>query len=376
MTKLKSIGFGVLAVTGVLVVASIAMAQTATTPLSVSCSGTVTGNVVTWAAVANGGNAPYTFTWGGNSQIVGDPGSNVSATYLANGTYIGLVAAVDASSTSASSSCQAVVTYNVATPPSTTAPTSTLNVSVSVNNNAGGTAAASNFGVKVNGANASPSSFVGTSGATAVALTGGASYSVASTYLPGYTASMSGNCSGPIATGGTDSCTVTETYAPSATNPSTPRVNPPTLSVDAHGNFLSRGMTVTSVGTNSFTATVWGITYTVNWSGNLENFEFLLRSGNTSAGATPSTQLNVGDEVGVSGVVTSGSPLVVTANVVRDYSITQLRPTPASVGGGNGNGNGNAGNNNSANQSRLQQLLQQLQQLQLQFNNTHSGGNQ
>jgi hypothetical protein len=347
MKKKLIIGFGVTALIAGAIVASIAMADA--TAVGVTCSGTVSTNQITWSAVATGGNAPYVFAWSGDSQVAGSTSTSIVGTYVANGTYTADIMATDASSTVATSSCQATVTSF-----SAPAPTSTLNVFVSVNNATSGTATAANFTVSVSGANATPSSFTGTSAATPVVVNAAANYSVNASALANYAATKSGNCAGPIAAGATDSCTLIETYvAPGTTTPSpTARVNPPSLSIGPKGAFLGRGMTVMSIGTNSFTAEVWGITYTINWSGSFANsFQFWYRYNEAGATTTPSQQLSVGDEVGVSGTVSSSSPLVVTASVVRDYSILVPRPVPivwkgnngstTKNNGGNGNGNGN-----------------------------------
>jgi hypothetical protein len=140
-----------------------------------------------------------------------------------------------------------------------------------------------------------------------------------------------------------------------------PRMNQPTLSIGAKGQFLGRGMTVTSVGTNSFQASVWGITYTVNWSG-----EFWFRYGRANATSTPAQQLAVGDEVGVSGTVASSSPLVVNANAVRDYSITMPRPTHANNDIGSSMNSGDM-------RGHLDDLMNQLKGLQELFRG-RSGG--
>ena len=187
----------------------------------------------------------------------------------------------------------------------------------------------------------------------------------------------------------TCAATVTSNTTPTVTPP-LPRVNQPALSIGVNGSFLARGMTVTSVASGSFQGTVWGITYTVNWSGNVPP-EFFFRKGNKATSTTnPVDQLAVGDEVGVSGSVSTSNPLVVNTNVVRDYSITTAslpglrRGQPSSPfyngqgnGGGNGNGNGegeNAGVSASATvdaQSHINDLINQLHNLQDLF----KGGN-
>ena len=169
----------------------------------------------------------------------------------------------------------------------------------------------------------------------------------------------------------------------------TARVNQPSLSIGPSGQFLTRGMTVASVSGDSFQGQIWGITYTVNWSGNLS--EFYLRYGKMAT-STPSQQLNVGDEVGVSGIVSSSTPLTVAANVVRDYSITIPRPVFPGMGNDNGEGRGGMmgegeaggmmgrfvsstmmGSSSDEVHARINSLMQQLQTLQGAFNSRRGG---
>lgn len=387
MTKKKVFGYASLIAVGVIAAGSFAFAQDATSTLGVTCSGTVSNtDQITWSAVATGGNTPYSFLWSGDPSVSGVTASTTTGTYTENSTYTADITVTDASSSVATSSCSQSITGIV--PPATT---STLNVILSVNNSAGGSAAPSDFTVSVNGADASPSSFTGSSTGTSVIVSGGTDYTVSASSVADYTTTESGNCTGPITAGGADACTVTETYTPPTSTPPAPRVNPPSLSIGTNGGFLSRGMTVTSVGTGSFQATVWGITYTVNWSGNLSQpFSFYYRYGNSAATSTPAQQVQVGDEVGVAGTVSSSSPLVVNASVVRDYSITVPRaPIRRGFGLGNGSssfgtstgsvygGNGNEGNNSSSNgdlSNRLNNLLQQFQGLQNLFRSHFGGG--
>ena len=377
------IGMAATAMTvGMLVAMSSAFATGA---VATSCSGVVSGNTITWTATSTGGNAPYTYLWSGDASVAGATSTSFAKTYSANGTYNATVTATDASSTSAAANCSATV--------SSIAPaTSTLNVALVVNNTAGGSAVPSNFTVTVTGAGATPGTVTGSSTAVPVVVNAATSYAVSASALANYNASMSGNCTGPIAAGATDTCTVTETYVvptptPTPTPTSTPvRVMPPTLSIGANGQFLSRGMVVTSVGTNSFQAQVWGVTYTVNWSGSLNpygnEFEFWFRYGSAGT-STLSQQLKVGDEVGVAGSVSAASPLTVNATVVRDYSIATPRlyreenhGEDNGIGnGGQNHGQGNAfGVSNNENNSsgtnfedartRLNDLMQQLNNLQ------------
>ena len=383
------------------IVAISAMAHAATAP-SVSCAGAVSGNQITWTATSTGGNAPYAYLWSGAGIASGTTSTPVTVSYGANGTYTADIQVTDASSSVATSSCAATVAYYQAA-----AATGTLDLYTAVNNGAGGTATPADFTLSVNGANANPASSVGNGLGTAVAVDANTAYSVGVSSLANYTASMSGNCTGPVAAGATASCTVTETYgAPIVTppvppTPPLPRVNPPTLSIGPRGQFLSRGMTVTSVASGSFQATVWGITYTINWSGSLFP-QFYFREGNGGSMTTdPVTQLQVGDEVGVSGRIDATStPMVVDANVVRDYSIMAFRPglregqpsSPSYNGVGNGGEHGNGGglgsgpslntegnaspSNVSALQAQLNNLLSQFRSLETLFSNgQHGNGN-
>ncbi len=124
-------------------------------------------------------------------------------------------------------------------------------------------------------------------------------------------------------------------WMPSATStmPMHQQVNLPSqLQVGPDGNFMARNLIVQSVSGNSFTASVWGVTYTVNVgaapaaTANTGTMmpEFLLRSGK-GGGQFDMSQVQVGDQLGVQGRVSTGSPLVVTANVVRNYSLTTAR---------------------------------------------------
>ncbi|SRR5258708_842438 len=147
----------------------------------------------------------------------------------------------------------------------------------------------------------------------------------------------------------------------------------PSLSIGENGRFLAHGLKVTSVATDSFQGQVWGVTYTINWSGNTSS-EFLLRYGRpTTATSTIGNQLKVGDEVGVAGMVTEASPLVVDANVVRDYSLITPRPFQNDERGDNNNGEKGTGVSGDVNtnisigadaQIRLNELLKKLQSLQ------------
>ncbi len=377
---------------GTFAVAAMALMTHAATVPAVSCSGVVSGNQVTWTATSTGGVAPYAYLWSGSGIATGTTSTSFTVTYPANAIYSAMVQVTDASSSVATSSCAATISSYPAIS------TGTLAVSFSVNNTAGGSAIPSSFTVNVSGAGANPSSFPGNASGTSVAVGASTTYAITVSQLSGYSANMTGICTGPLAAGASGACAITETYVPSTvtttTTPPLPRVYKPELTINGDGRFLVHGMIVTSVATGSFEGTVWGINYTVNWSGSLYP-EFYFRDGNGGNTATnPVTQLQVGDEVGVSGVVSPSNPLVVQANVVRDYSIMALRPgrregqfgSPFYNGEGNGGRNflgiptvsGNATTTGTSSiedlNARLQQLLTQFHDLQNMVQN-HGNGN-
>lgn len=83
-----------------------------------------------------------------------------------------------------------------------------LTVAVNVLNSRGGTLTPGNVQITVSGNNPSPSTFTGSIGGVTLAL-GPGSYAVNPPSLVGYTSSLSGACSGTIATGEARSCNVT-----------------------------------------------------------------------------------------------------------------------------------------------------------------------
>ena len=181
------------------------------------------------------------------------------------------------------------------------------------------------------------------------------------------------------------SSTISSGHRPAQTSTLThEQVNlPPELQIGANGSFLAHDLIVQSVSGNSFTGTVWGVTYTVNVASSTNGSvpQFYLRGGN-SGGSFNVSELQDGDQLGISGSVASSSPLIVNATVIRDYSVTTARPMGqdgfgnASFGSGasgQGNGNNNASSGNGNAQGRLNQLLQQLQSLQNMFRNRFGG---
>lgn len=330
MNKVKLAIFGGAAVA--IAAVSVLAVQAANAPLAVTCGGAVSNNQITWTASPSGGNAPYALLWSGDSSVAGATTTSVTGTYTSNGIYTEMIQATDASSTIATSTCSATVSSNVVA-----TPTSTLNVYVGVNNTAGGSDAPSNFEVTVSGAGATPGSFAGSNTGTTVVLNATSTFSIGVSSIANYTMSESGTCSGSLTAGSVATCTLTETYVtPVVTTPTSTVSGPhvsPSLSIGSNGGFTGDGMTVTSVGSGSFQASVWGITYTIDWSNQLPA---------------------VGDVVSVSGKVASSTPMTVTASSVHDYTTTTTTPPHAGQGHGSGksyypdyskkgdgNGNGN-----------------------------------
>ena len=261
--------------TGAILLTSFASAQTA---LTATCTGTVTGTSIAWAATPTGGTAPYTYVWTGVPNITGHTTASFTETYTANGTYTASVAVTDTATPTAATvtaTCSAIVTAVVTTPPPTT------------------------------------------------------------------------------------------------------MVKKPDLNINPNGKILIHGMKVTTVGTNTFQGTVWGITYTVNLVNPTVNKPlFLFKDGKeATSGVDISQHLKVGDEVGVQGQITAATPLVINGQIVRNYSILKARPhdSESNKGEKDDDKNENKGNsmmNNSGNEGQkalLLQLLQQVQALQKQF---------
>jgi|GEM_PF-2727926 len=166
-----------------------------------------------------------------------------------------------------------------------------------------------------------------------------------------------------------------------------PRANRPQLRIDPNGQFLARGMTVTSVSSGTIQASVLGINYTINL---MTSGQFLRRDGQVIP-FTINQQVAVGDEISASGVIDPANPLVVNAGVVRDQSIITVRQDREDNDGDGDHGNhgGNVFVNGTTTvtipgtsstvtidaQTRLKDLLKQLQGLQNLFNNRSGKGN-
>jgi chitodextrinase len=299
-------------------------------------------------------------------QVATTSATSYSDTGLSAGTsYSYTVDAFDAAGNlSTQSAAASTSTLTETTPPSvptgliaTPVSATQVNLSWSASTDAAGVAG---YDVYRNGA------LAGTTAATSYSDSGLAastaySYTVAAYDAAGNTSGQSGSVSATTLASGSTTTTATSTYTV-----------PPTVDIGSNGNILIHGMTVTGIGTNTFTGTIWGITYTVNYSGTATagnngrgRFEFLLRGGNSAAASA--SQIQVGDEVGVQGTVTSGAPLVITAQVVRNYSIMTPRVQNPIFNGGASSTTGNNGYNLGGIQSLLQQLLNRFRNLQGQF---------
>ena len=139
-------------------------------------------------------------------------------------------------------------------------------------------------------------------------------------YAPGtFTASVTIRNASTTASSATATCSATVV---ASTTPAhlPPFFKSPHLVINPGGHFTARGMIVTSVSATSFTGTVWGTTWTVNFTP--KSGEALHRDGKTIKQFDLSS-LKVGDEVGVSGKIDSTATLTVNAKVLRNYSLSQ-----------------------------------------------------
>ncbi len=102
------------------------------------------------------------------------------------------------------------------TPTPPTPPTGTVTVFKQV---VGGTAQPSDFTMRVEGNNPSPSTFQGSSSGTTVTLGQGSYQVTETTVADDYTPSFSSGCSGTISAAQTQTCTVTNTFTPPTTTP-------------------------------------------------------------------------------------------------------------------------------------------------------------
>jgi uncharacterized repeat protein (TIGR01451 family) len=171
---------------------------------------------------------------------------------------------------------------------------------------------------------------------------------------------------------------------------------PQTLSIGPNGSFLGHGMVITSVSSGSFGATIWGITYTVNFDSIGHGARPSIHDGddgdsddsNGKLSSTSTTDgLDSGDVVNVSGMVTSESPFVVNASMVTidNGTGTHVSNSENENQGGTGGGDSTntqptmmtyeSGNNTSTTyfESHLNDLTQEIQNLQTIFRGRFGG---
>ncbi len=138
--------------------------------------------------------------------------------------------------------------------PTLAAGVSTLHVVTNVINTNGQTSTASNFNVHVDGANANPGSFAGSSSGTDVTVDIGSPYSVSVNPGFSYAASLSPDCSSTLMAGGNATCTITLQDFPASQSGVVPPniIQNPTFEVaDPNNSSLPLGWLTGNFGTNT-----------------------------------------------------------------------------------------------------------------------------
>ena len=233
--KLKRLGVSLL---GGALVLSFGIA-TANASVATSCAGAVSASNITWTATSTGGIAPVAFLWSNGST------STVQTNAYVPGTATMGLTATDASSTVATTTCSATVlaplaTINIFTATPTTI-TAGQNATLTwITTNASGTSLNNGIGAV-------------------------SSSSVVVTPLVTTTYTLSAVNSTGITTANTTITVIATTTPPVATT-TVPLFRRSALLINDNGQFFGRGMMVQSVGAGSFTAKVWGMTFTVSSS--------------------------------------------------------------------------------------------------------------
>jgi hypothetical protein len=242
---------------------------TASATLATSCTGIVSASNVTWTATSTGGIAPVAFLWSNGST------STVQTNAYLPGTVTMGLTATDASSTMATTTCSATVLAPLATINIFTATPATITAGQSAT---------------LTWATTNASSTSVDNGIGAVA-----SSSVVVAPLVTTTYTLSAMNSTGITTA-TTTVFVNATTTPPVATTTVPLFRRSALLINDNGHFFGKGMIVQSVGTGSFTAKVWGMTFTV----------------------TSSQAVVAGSYVDVKGTIDMTSS-VVTAHIVKSF---------------------------------------------------------
>lgn len=260
-------------VTAPLLGAAIALSfsvATASAALTTTCTSANTASNITWTATSTGGIDPIAYLWSNGST------STVQTNSYLPGTYTLGLTATDASSTVATTSCSGMVAQPLpaislftATPATITTGQSTV--------------------LSWNVANTSSTSLDNGIGATA-------STSITVNPLTTTTYTLSA-ANGTGTSTATTTVTVLATSTPPTATTTVPLFRRSSLQINDGGQFIAKGMIVESVGTGSFTAKVYGVTFTI------------------TSGAT----VAVGNYVDVKGRIDATLPTTIIARQVKTF---------------------------------------------------------
>jgi len=243
---------------------------TASAALTTSCAGVPTVSNITWTATSTGGVDPGSYLWSNGSTS-----TTQTNTYLPGTHTLGLTA-TDASSTVATTSCSAIVAQPLPAISSFTATPATITA---------GQSAVLSWNV----ANASSTSLDNGIGATA-----STSITVSPLTTTTYTLSA---VNGTGTSTATTTVTILATSTPPTATTTVPLFRRSSLLINDGGQFIAKGMIVESVGTGSFTAKVYGVTFTI----------------------TSATPVVVGNYVDIKGKIDPATPGTIIARQVKTF---------------------------------------------------------
>lgn len=243
---------------------------TASAALTTSCAGVSSASNITWTATSTGGIDPVSYLWSNGST------STVQTNTYLPGTHTLGLTATDASSTVATTSCSATVANPLPTISLFTATPATVTAGQSTT-------------LSWNVANASSTSLDNGIGATA-------STSITVNPLTTTTYTLSA-VNGAGTSTATTTVTVLATSTPPTATTTVPLFRRSSLLINDGGQFIAKGMIVESVGTGSFTAKVYGVTFTI------------------TSGAT----VAVGSYVDVKGRIDPALPATIIARSVKTF---------------------------------------------------------